>query len=56
MMTMRDALTTILTSKFLRNMLIVSLLLHVAAAFLSAGFYHSDEHFQILEFLTTKSA
>jgi phosphatidylinositol glycan class B len=35
-------------------MLIVSLVLHVAAAFLSAGFYHSDEHFQILEFLNYK--
>jgi phosphatidylinositol glycan class B len=51
---MREAFQIIMTSKFLRNMLVVSLLLHIASAFLSAGFYHSDEHFQILEFLNYK--
>jgi phosphatidylinositol glycan class B len=47
-------MTIMTTSKFIRNMLIVSLVLHVASAFLSSGFYHSDEHFQILEFLNYK--
>jgi phosphatidylinositol glycan class B len=40
--------------KSLRNILLFSLLLHVIAAYFSAGFYHSDEHFQILEFLNYK--
>ena len=40
--------------RFLRNALLCALLLHVIAAFFSAGWYHTDEHFQILEFLNYK--
>jgi phosphatidylinositol glycan class B len=40
--------------RFLRNALLCALLLHVIAAILSAGWYHTDEHFQILEFLNFK--
>jgi GPI mannosyltransferase 3 len=40
--------------RFLRNALLCALLLHVIAAFFSAGWYHTDEHFQILEFLNFK--
>jgi phosphatidylinositol glycan class B len=38
-------------SIFLRRCLLVSLVLHVAAAIFSYGFQNTDEHFQILEFL-----
>lgn len=33
---------------------LVSLLLHICAAYFSVGYYHWDEHFQILEFATIK--
>ncbi len=34
--------------------MLISLLLHIAGAMGSAGFYHADEHFQILEFVNFK--
>ncbi|MEK6706467.1 MAG: hypothetical protein AABZ06_11840 [Bdellovibrionota bacterium] len=37
--------------KTLTTWLLVSLALHSIAAIYSAGFYHADEHFQILEFM-----
>lgn len=38
---------------FLRSMT-VAFLLHLIAAYFSSGYYHTDEHFQILEFLGLK--
>ena len=38
-------------SSFVFQWLILSFILHVIAAVQSSGFYHSDEHFQILEFM-----
>ncbi len=40
--------------RFLRRWLLIGLALHLVSAWLSIGFYHSDEHFQILEFLGWK--
>src|SRR4051794_39151193 len=37
-------------TKFLLRWMGFSLFLHLLAAWLSAGFYHADEHFQIVEF------
>ena len=37
--------------RFLLRWLGISLGLHLLAAWFSAGFYHADEHFQILEFM-----
>lgn len=39
---------------FLARCLAVSLLLHLIAAYFSSGFFHADEHFQLLEFLNWK--
>lgn len=40
--------------KFLIQWGVFSLVLHLFSAIFSSGFYHSDEHFQILEFLNYK--
>ncbi|MFZ9595237.1 MAG: hypothetical protein ACO3A2_04080 [Bdellovibrionia bacterium] len=40
--------------RFFFQFLGVSLLLHGLSAILSVGFYHTDEHFQIIEFLNLK--
>jgi hypothetical protein len=40
--------------RFFRGVVITSLLLHVLAAFRSEGFYHCDEHYQIIEFIAAK--
>ena len=37
-----------------KNILLLSLVLHVLAAIFSTGFQHFDEHFQIFEFLNLK--
>lgn len=39
---------------FLKKWLGIAFILHVIAALLSSGFYHTDEHFQILEFVAYK--
>lgn len=49
-----NPLASPLRTPFLRNTLLLALLLHVIAAVFSAGWYHTDEHFQILEFLNFK--
>ncbi len=40
--------------KFIFRWLFLALILHVIAAVMSTGFYHVDEHFQILEFMNYK--
>lgn len=41
-------------SRFVAQWLILSLILHLIAAVSSSGFYHADEHFQIVEFMNYK--
>ena len=39
---------------FLSKWFLLSLIIHIVIAIFSTGFYHWDEHYQILEFLSTK--
>ena len=39
---------------FLSKWFFLSFIIHIVVAIFSAGFYHWDEHYQILEFLSTK--
>ena len=38
----------------IKNILFLSLCVHIAAAIFSSGFHHFDEHFQIFEFIALK--
>src|SRR5689334_12377178 len=40
--------------RFFIRAVMLSLVLHFIAAVMSGGFYHNDEHFQILEFVNAK--
>jgi phosphatidylinositol glycan class B len=43
-----------INSLSLKNLILISLGIHIWAAFFSSGFQHFDEHFQILEFVNLK--
>ncbi len=38
-----------------KKIILISILIHLLASIFSRGFYHSDEHFQILEFALLKT-
>src|SRR5690606_2039502 len=37
-----------------KNLIYLSILIHIIAAWFSVGFYHPDEHYQIIEFANYK--
>src|SRR5690349_12493433 len=41
-------------TRFVLQWLAIALALHIIAAVRSGGFYHNDEHFQIVEFVNAK--
>lgn len=45
----------LLSVPFYRRLLLLAVLLHFSAAWFSEGFYHTDEHYEILEFTALKT-
>jgi len=43
------------TGRFHQLVLIVALLIYVVTAYFSKGYYHADEHYQVIEFAGLKT-